>query len=560
MADEDERLYQLDTFLDSVVDRVAGLDISLLPALNDESVFVHFDSIVAAFNSMASARSACRPILLQFRDLLQQSFSASALRQLLNTFPPSLPDDPALHALTFFVLRIIRQSATPFMVLQWFAENIASPNWTAYIPPPDYPLKIACLCCLWRNLKRKESARVKYWATIDRENIFAFAKITDLGLKPLTSTMISGISEIQEKCVRIEGSDKTVWIIEPIFPSEISEWTGFSLASRPAPLPLHLFCATCDLPKTVYESFFLQLTSDDLRLLRSLMHPSVANADENQPLARALLYVFAQVGKVQALIVTLCGMDFDDESLQPHMVLRTNSHFTNLINEFITRYGESYRQKILVKLLAYIQKSGPINMRENRALAFRMLLTSLETIMKNGKTVPPQFRHMAAVLKNLSSYKFNDKRAVFNALAGFFSLRFVNEQISRLIDAENLGMRCEFLAQLSHLLQSFLSLMVYGGSDDPFVEWNEQLVTQVFPELMNFTLWLGDTDKLPPYPPARHEPLQNAIEILLQAMAENKDRVLNRYRQLADNSRERTPITWVLGSFLMSFFKNTVSD
>jgi hypothetical protein len=192
-----------------------------------------------------------------------------------------------------------------------------------------------------------------------------------------------------------------------------------------------------------------------------------------------------------------------------------------------------------------------------------MLMTSLRTIIRSRPSIPPEFSHIAAVLKGVSGYRFNSKQAVFNTLSGFFSLRFLNGQLATWHD-ENFDPRDEgqsaFLAQFSQLLQSPLSLVVYGGSSDTYVEWNHHLIKHVFPELMNFTLSLADAQEMPEYPPPSPDGLQKALGLVMQTMAENKDKFLARYAQIAGHTQERTPITWALGPFLMSFFKCTIAE
>jgi hypothetical protein len=282
------------------------------------------------------------------------------------------------------------------------------------------------------------------------------------------------------------------------------------------------------------------------------------------------LDIFAHAGKVNALIVTLAGMDFDNASLQPQAVLRTNSHLTNLFKAFTARFGRRYHEKVIGKLVAYIQQSGPIQTRnpsrEDKELGLKMIVTCLRTIIRSRAKIPPQFSHMAAVLKGVSGYRFNNKQAVFNTLSGFFSLRFLNGQISTWDDSEpeqrdvESAIHSAFLPQFSQLLQTTLSLMVYGGSHDTFIEWNHHLITHMFPEVMNFTLSLADAEGMPEYPPSGREGLERAMGVVVQAMVENKDKFLARYAQLARDTEEHTPITWVLGSFLMSFFESTIAE
>lgn len=559
---EGEPLYRFDAIAASVADEVAYLDASVLPKANGKSLTKNFGRIVEALDAVTGAGADLAPILLQFRDLLRQSFPAAALRQLLNAFPPSLPGEPALRALTFFLVRVIQRSKAPFAAARWLAENIPPPDWAAKLPQPDFPLKAACLCSLRTGGHEKPNSGEKHWATVDRANVFELFRISKEGLKRLTSIAIAEITGLEGGLVGITGANKAIWIIEPIDAAQVSEWTGFNPANPTRPLPPNLFCTPGELPGAVCESLFLQLVADDSLLLRALMHPTVTNVENSQPLADALLDIFAHAGKVNALLVTLCGMEFDGDS-QPQAIFRTDSHLTNFFKAFTTRFGCRYREKRLAKLVAYLRQNGPIDLGDlnakSKALVFKMLLTSLHTILASARSVPGQFRHLARVLKGVSGYKFNSKQAVFNALSGFFNLRFVNAQIATWVDPAELGFQSQFLAQFSQLLQPPLSLLAYGGSDDTFVEWNPYLIAHVFPELTNFTLSLAEAEEMPAYRVPNQQVLQDAIGVVLEAMENNRD-LSARYCELAGDTQECPPITWVLGSFLMSFFKDTIAD
>jgi hypothetical protein len=144
----------------------------------------------------------------------------------------------------------------------------------------------------------------------------------------------------------------SAWEIEPIEETQVAEWANFRHTNPAIPLPPDVFCNSEEFPATVCESLLWQIVGDDTLLLRALMHFSVTRVAESQPLAKALLEIFAHVGRLNALIVTLCGLDFDNRSLEPQAVLRLNSHLTNFFKAVAVSFGGRYRQKVISKLAA----------------------------------------------------------------------------------------------------------------------------------------------------------------------------------------------------------------
>jgi hypothetical protein len=113
----------------------------------------------------------------------------------------------------------------------------------------------------------------------------------------------------------------------------------------------------------------------------------------------------------------------------------------------------------------------------------------------------------------------------------------------------------------SQLLQGPFNMAPYGGKFDIFAAWNHHLIKHVFPDLIQFIFGLADLPEPPTYATPPTEAVQKALDVVLDAMVTNQARFLERYNALTTKKEEVVhPVSWNLGAFLMSFFKDNVAD
>jgi hypothetical protein len=205
-----------------------------------------------------------------------------------------------------------------------------------------------------------------------------------------------------------------------------------TMSGQAPPFPIRLTVHNRTLPPALYSAVYEALTADDLLVVRSLMHYTVAKVSEGVPLAEALLDIFAQAGRVNQLVLGLVGAEFDVSAEDIAMSLRSNTHLTNLFKVFATRYGAPYKEKVIQKIINFVVAAGDLRLKyadQPEALRHKtqkLLFSSLDVILRSGKHIAPQIRHLASVIKAVTGCRFNSKRATFNALSSFFYLRFIS--------------------------------------------------------------------------------------------------------------------------------------
>jgi hypothetical protein len=331
-------------------------------------------------------------------------------------------------------------------------------------------------------------------------------------------------------------------------------------------VPYTVFLAHPFVPGALYPSFYESLVSDDTLLLRTLAHFSVTRISDGPALLSALLDIFAYAGKVSVLLVTLAMLDFDTDSLNPNLLLRTNSHLTSLIKVFGQRFGQPYFDSVIAKIIDYILAAGDIRVSNpeqcDMGKARAMIVTCLDAITRSGPAVPPELRHLGSILRGSAGMRFNNKQAVFNTLSAYFCLRFIG---GALADPAAFGyavlppaVRSAVLVPFAQLLIAPMALSVYSGIFDPFRSCNHHLVKHVFPGFAEFVFSIGECDCAPVYAPPEKERLREAIETVVRLMAKSPEAVRERYEGLVADAKGRTPVKWTFGVFLLSFFQVSI--
>jgi hypothetical protein len=283
-------------------------------------------------------------------------------------------------------------------------------------------------------------------------------------------------------------------------------------------------------------------------------------------LLSSLLDIFAYAGKVDALLVTLAMMEFDNDSLDASLLLRNNSHLTSAIKVFAQRFGRQYFQDVTSRLLDYIVASGDLGLADPSTCDIRktrrMIVTCLNTILRTGPLVPPELRHLGSVMRAAASLRFNQKQAVFLTLSTYFCLRFVS---ASMMDSAAYGygaippqVRATVLTPFVQLLVAPMGLSVYDGIFEPFRSCNHHLINHIFPRLMEFVFSLADIEHVPEYATPDKERLHEAIDSVIGLMMKNREAFETRYSSLLDGGGQRAPVNWNFGVFLMSFFQDSI--
>jgi hypothetical protein len=161
--------------------------------------------------------------------------------------------------------------------------------------------------------------------------------------------------------------------------------------------------------------------------------------------------------------------------------------------------------------------------------------------------------------------RFNTKQATFNTLSGFFCLRFLAGAISDIQGYEEEHrpeheVLINVIMPFVKLLQTPFNLGIFGEKSEAFAIFNHHLIYHVLPEMRQFVFSVADLVEEPVYEPPDNGRFCEALHLILNCMVKNKDKFENRYRELEVPGAETSAAGWNFSYFLMSFFKDNISE
>ena len=552
---------KLSSTASQVVDQ---LDKSKLPKLYDKNLFTQRDSILKAFDNVSEKQLYENPprILIDFFEKVKSVFKPEALHILLNTFPSVFPRNDEIINMVIFLVQLIHKAKDPKKVLDYTTRKFANKDWHKNQSKLVQNFRSAMPCKVNKRADAFDPNNF-IWIVSDRKkNLFTYkvenGELISADPHKYTNAEVSpkGITFYLRKDVIIDT-------FVPISNDLLQEWER----APNVPFPTTLISVPKPIPLNLYEALYHAITEDDLLILRTLAHSSVTKIRDGIELSDALFNIFSYAGKVHPMLVALIGMEFENPSLSAATVLRSNSHLTNMFKTFSTRFGKKYYDNFLKHLVKYIQDNGDIGLADpphaNEKRVEKMLFTSLKNIAASYDQVPPEFKHICSILKQIAALRFNSKEAVFNAISAFFCLRFVTPI---LVDPSNFDENIKFdekfkssvMVPFSQLLQMPLNLTLLHSKMQVFSKWNERLKNHMFPKLKTFIYSLCSITEIPEYSAPSIEELQKSLDIVFQIITSNRENFNKRYRELLNNKDGRlSVIRWEFGSFISDFFSNS---
>ena len=542
---------------------VEDADFSALPQYKGKSPDEWIPELNKAFddNKIDVLLTTVPQELLDFRDYLRSIISLDVLHRIIAFWPPVVPiEKPEERALVLWLVKLVRQSAHPHRILHWIGREICAGD---YASMENSILAAISLC----KLKGKTKKGCKsYWAMIDKEGEFTLTKIEETSLECARSVKIDSIS-VDKGIVTVSRGPTKVSQFVPVDEGKALLWSR-ALARDKNQFPLMFGSIERPLPGELLCSFYEAVTSTDMIVAKVLVSYEVTKVTaEGYPAMDALLDVFAYAGKVNQLLQVLVGYEMGKPEVTNNTVLRTNCNLTNMFKVFFARYGKGYYEKVIKRAILHVDKHTDVhwtNPEGSLDKAFSIVLAVMKLILESGPLVPPQLRHMASVLKHMTALRFNDKQATYNALSGFFLLRFVNGMIvdQRQVDPgfqPKSDLR-DSLVPFTQVMQYIFNLIPFYGKMEMLEPWNDKLIKHVFPKLMSWVMTMAEYQEDAVYDPPDESRLTAALEMLIGVVSRSQKNFERIYRQSAAVQHEWTVSGWSFSTFLASHFKQNENN
>lgn len=590
-SDESTPFFYFKKYAEGVKNEIKNINYSNLPKYNNKSLNEIRNDIIQMIDNtpeqdLLSSESSNQELDNFFKNTSTLIFDEEILHQMLNVFPFSLPmshqsniSKKEIKYLTLYFLSIIQDSKDPLKALHYIISHFAIQRWHKNKSKSNDTIKNFCICRKQKdsplvNTKNKSKSAKKgsdnqnpsdftdyTWAITDRNKKLYIYKVSN-GIFNESNHIQQSYTNLKEE----KGVIKVIYnndVVQKLYPIDKGQTERFlnqtDFPNLLLPMPKYI-------PLKIYKALYQAITNDDLLVLRAVAHFSVTKVTEGLELSEALTKIFAYSNKMHVLLSTLVGMEFENPSLTPEKILRVNSHLTNCFKVINHQYGQIYFEKVVKPILKYVLKKGDIGLKNpneaNEQEAKIMLFTVLKYILASAEYVPPQIRHIILLLRSYSGIRFNNYHSTYNAISGYFFLRFFS---SLMVDPSIFNSDIEtdedtnsnIVIPFIQLLQTVLNLKLIHGKMDKFSSWNDRIAKHIFPKLVSFTFSLSQIDEYPKYEQPNHEELQKALKIVLDNICANHEKFQKRYNELkCIKSENYPPVGWCYGCFLCEFFAN----
>lgn len=591
MEETSNSFFFLNDCVKSVKNDIKNIDYSQLPKYNNKPLNKIRNDIIQMINSkseeeLMNSDDSSTPLNKFFQDIYSQVFDEEILHQVLYTFPICLPmshqskiDKKDIKNLTLFLISIIQDANEPLKALHYIISHFLYQRWHKNKSATTDAVKNFCLC---RNKKdgplvasnNKGKTKTKNSDNIDPKNYTDFTWVIadrkkKLYIYKITNGVFNASNQVQQPYSEMQsenGMIKVIYqgsVVQKLYPVSKDQMSAFL---SQIDFPNLIYSMPKHVPNEIFNALYQAITSDDLLVVRAVAHYSVTKVLSGMPLCEALMKIFSYANKTHALLSALVGMEFENPSLTTEQILRTNSHLTNTFKIINRKYGKLYFEKIINPLRKYILKKGDIGLKDtahaNEKEAKIMFFTVFKYIFASSKFVSPQMRHVIYLLRTFSGIRFNNYESTYNAISGYFFLRFFSSLFidpsaldpNTIIDDDT---NSNIILPFIQLIQTSLNLKPLHGRMERFSNWNQAIEKNIFPKLIPFAFSLAEIEEVPTYEPPSKEEVKKALEDVLNIISENHDKFQKRYTQLKCIKTENyPPVGWCFGSFLCEFFKN----
>lgn len=519
--------------------------------------------------------SNSQPPLVKLKQAINSCIPFDVISQMCQYWPPIIPtNDPRAKPLLYFLLKIIQESKFPQTAIQWISYAVFDMSFYGRSSQDNPDLKAICVCKAVSNKKSKKGKESSQqggvsWADIDKKNEFSFytpdsnnqlLKISKRG--KFTSIVVNKSTST----IQVKDNAKLLMEFSPVNNKQLDFWDKIK-SSDPPPFPLMLSNISIErpIPSKILPAFYKCLTSDDLIVLKTLLCYKVTKAANIPALMEALFDVFAYAGKINEFILASAIVEFQAPNLSSGTILRGTSQLSSLLKVFYEKFGVKYVLSSLKSVIKYIDKAGNLNLKtpiqSPVSRVYTVLFSVIKHILNSGKSVPPEMRHLASVLKAVATMRFNSKQVVYNVLNNFFYLRFINAYmvLPKKVGIETVNDTREVLIPFASLLGYVFNLQPMKDKYEPFNTWNSRLTRHTFNDIINFVFSVCDIDEIPKYEAPPPDKLKKSLEIILDLLSKNYDAFCVEYDRLIKNHTEMSAPGWVFGSLLQRYFKENIT-
>ena len=358
--------------------------------------------------------------------------------------------------------------------------------------------------------------------------------------------------------------DNEVLRFEPEQKEQTKWWTTVLDAEKRQPLPYFFSKGGVDYPEIYLTALYHAITSHDLICLRCLTQSTVLQTKQ-QEVIEALFNIFCHAGKYNILLETLASSEFEDPNLKNELVLRGNSALTFLFKIIVKRYTKKYFEKVISKIIRYIDSKGDLKINKpeecDKELLEKTIFSVFKYIVSSIDYVPKEIRHIASVIRTFIIVRYNDRGALKNALSGFFFLRFFTPAITipKLYDKDFQVQNPGSVKEFAKVFQNICNFQLMETRGQDFAYMDKRIKDHLFPELEKFLYSVADLKGTLKYEIPPYETVEESLKTVADSVAENYDEFINKFRIATGETNDMSStIGWIFASAITSMFPQAI--
>ncbi|OHS99996.1 hypothetical protein TRFO_33460 [Tritrichomonas foetus] len=531
---------------------VSSIDYDTLPKLNEKSLKDCRKDLQKCFDKGYDDLIKNPPeTLTAFVKLCHEVFNKDVYAQIFSLWPPVLSTEKSeVQNLALYIVQLIHDSKKPHDALRYLSFAIVKPKWHGNKSTKNSIIKGVSV------VKMKD---VQYWAYVDTDKFIRIDLIENKQIKNHCNQEVVSFKPTKNG-LKFKTSDETKIRCQLLNMGLSENWQNLNKTAY----PLFLGSYINPVPKAVLAATYEAITANDQILYSILTNPSVIKVKDGADLMKDLFDIACYSQTVNQFFTLVVAHEFSQEDLTPQKVLRQNSHLTNLFKVLFSKYGSTYVKNFVIKLVDYILKVGDVGLNNvdkcKSGKAEKLLFTCLNYVLKSFPLIPPEIRHLGAILASQAALRFNTQEAVINTLSGFFCLRFLTAALSDpqqfvkdySVTPEQLT---TVLVPFASLIQKPLNFAPIEGNEKFVKEWNSRIQQSIYPRLKTFLLTIPQIDDMPAYVGPEPKHCKRALDHAIKGISESYNEFSSLYNSQLRDQGKTPPLGWEFGAYFMNFFK-----
>ena len=492
--------------------------------------------------------------LEQLLDGLRAIISSDFIMKLLDTYPVNLslldglPREAKLSIAA--VASLVYENKTNAKFLEWVGNAMVSQDWSGKTSGEIQKIRNA-------GLFDGHRGHGKFWVILTPSNEVRLLKYDD-GQETARFHVDHIDTSRSGKTLRIWKDPKTLGARLVLDNTKVRDrW----MSCDPLP-PMSIPYYGPFVPNDLVAMFHHTLIQADTYVVRAILDPEVIKTGAAGEVMHDLYTVFAYNGLVHRLLLTTCAMEFSEHKTGGIAPMQSKSFLTELFRVFYANFGKPYYEQVIMPISMKVTEAGELGIKDGRAMrqheVGELLNNAITRLVNEERLIPLEFRHMASVLKSVTTTAFGTRRNVYNILSSFFYIRFVT---AILADPNLFEPDIALSPTHQQLVIPFAQLLQVPLGLDNITERYENarevadMVVDRYTDIYNLAMRMAEIEQAPKYPAPTEDAVNKALLRIMEKLSASREAFISRYVDYYETDWDKSGVAFSLCELIRKMFK-----